>query len=108
MLLHANRLNADLLDKILKIFEQKHYKFVDLSTAQSDAAYQDAGYFGFEVWLDVGLPLGERAWRESGRQPGNRTARLDREVRAVSGAEAKSSISPGCFIVVFAVPLDSL
>ncbi len=40
MLLHANRLNADLLDKILKIFEQKHYKFVDLATAQADAAYK--------------------------------------------------------------------
>jgi peptidoglycan/xylan/chitin deacetylase (PgdA/CDA1 family) len=40
MLLHANRLNAELLDKILKIFEQKHYKFVDLSTAQSDPAYR--------------------------------------------------------------------
>jgi peptidoglycan/xylan/chitin deacetylase (PgdA/CDA1 family) len=40
MLLHANRLNADLLDKILKIFEQKHYKFVDVATAQSDAAYK--------------------------------------------------------------------
>lgn len=39
MLLHANRLNADLLDKILELFEKKHYKFVDLATAQSDPAY---------------------------------------------------------------------
>ncbi len=39
MLLHANRLNAELIDKLLQIFEQKHYRFVTLDQAQSDAAY---------------------------------------------------------------------
>jgi peptidoglycan/xylan/chitin deacetylase (PgdA/CDA1 family) len=39
MLLHANRLNADLLETVLKLFETKHYKFIDLATAQADAAY---------------------------------------------------------------------
>jgi peptidoglycan/xylan/chitin deacetylase (PgdA/CDA1 family) len=39
MLLHANRLNAELIDKVLHIFEQKHYRFVTLDQAQSDAAY---------------------------------------------------------------------
>jgi peptidoglycan/xylan/chitin deacetylase (PgdA/CDA1 family) len=39
MLLHANRLNAELIENLLQIFEQKHYRFVTLDQAQSDAAY---------------------------------------------------------------------
>jgi peptidoglycan/xylan/chitin deacetylase (PgdA/CDA1 family) len=39
MLLHANRLNADVIDSLLKLFEQKRYHFVTLSTALSDPAY---------------------------------------------------------------------
>jgi peptidoglycan/xylan/chitin deacetylase (PgdA/CDA1 family) len=39
MLFHLNRLNADLLDQLLGIFEEKHYTFVTLDAAQSDAAY---------------------------------------------------------------------
>jgi peptidoglycan-N-acetylglucosamine deacetylase len=40
MLLHDNRLNADVIDQILRIFEDKQYKFVSLDAAQSDPAYQ--------------------------------------------------------------------
>jgi peptidoglycan/xylan/chitin deacetylase (PgdA/CDA1 family) len=40
MVLHANRLNADVLDGILSIFEEKKYRFVSLETAQSDPAYR--------------------------------------------------------------------
>lgn len=40
MLLHANRLNADMLDQILKIFEDEKYTFVTLEKAQSDPAYR--------------------------------------------------------------------
>jgi peptidoglycan/xylan/chitin deacetylase (PgdA/CDA1 family) len=40
MLLHANRLNADVLDQILSIFEKKQYRFVSLGAAQSDPAYR--------------------------------------------------------------------
>lgn len=40
MLLHANRLNADVLDQVLSIFEEKHYRFVSLSQAESDPIYQ--------------------------------------------------------------------
>jgi peptidoglycan/xylan/chitin deacetylase (PgdA/CDA1 family) len=40
MLLHDNRLNADMIDQILRIFEEKQYKFVTLDVAQSDAAYR--------------------------------------------------------------------
>ena len=40
MLLHANRLNADLIDDVLKIFEARHFQFVTLENAQADPAYQ--------------------------------------------------------------------
>jgi peptidoglycan/xylan/chitin deacetylase (PgdA/CDA1 family) len=52
MLLHANRLNAELIDKVLQNFEQKHYRFVTLEEAQSDAAYSTpdvVSKFG-EMW----------------------------------------------------------
>lgn len=39
MLLHANRLNADLIDRVLGLFEQKHYTFVTLDKAQADPAF---------------------------------------------------------------------
>ncbi len=40
MLLHANRLNADVMEQVLRIFEQKQYRFVSLDEAQADAAYR--------------------------------------------------------------------
>jgi peptidoglycan/xylan/chitin deacetylase (PgdA/CDA1 family) len=40
MLLHANRLNADVLDEILSVFEKEQYRFVSLEAAQSDPAYR--------------------------------------------------------------------
>jgi peptidoglycan/xylan/chitin deacetylase (PgdA/CDA1 family) len=40
MLLHDNRLNADMIEQLLSLFEKKHYKFVSLGAAQSDPAYQ--------------------------------------------------------------------
>jgi peptidoglycan/xylan/chitin deacetylase (PgdA/CDA1 family) len=39
MLLHANRLNADMIEDTLRMFEAKGYKFVTLEQEQSDAAY---------------------------------------------------------------------
>jgi peptidoglycan/xylan/chitin deacetylase (PgdA/CDA1 family) len=39
MLLHDNRLNADVIDQLLGLFEERQYRFVDLETAQSDPAY---------------------------------------------------------------------
>jgi peptidoglycan/xylan/chitin deacetylase (PgdA/CDA1 family) len=39
MLLHVNRLNADLIDKLLELFERKQYRFVSLHAALSDPAY---------------------------------------------------------------------
>jgi peptidoglycan/xylan/chitin deacetylase (PgdA/CDA1 family) len=39
MLLHLNQLNADAIDEILKIFEDKSYRFVTLDSALSDPAY---------------------------------------------------------------------
>ena len=40
MVLHDNRLNADVIGQLLALFEEKHYKFVSLNRAQSDPAYQ--------------------------------------------------------------------
>ena len=40
MLLHDNRLNADVIEQVLALFEEKGYKFVSLDAAQSDAAYR--------------------------------------------------------------------
>jgi hypothetical protein len=40
MLLHDNRLNADVIEQVLQLFEEKRYKFVPLDAAQADAAYR--------------------------------------------------------------------
>ena len=45
MLLHDNRLNADVIEQVLALFEEKRYKFVSLDSAQSDAAYQTTGTY---------------------------------------------------------------
>lgn len=45
MLLHANRLNAETVDKILSIFQSMHYRFVTLAEAQSDPAYKTPDTF---------------------------------------------------------------
>lgn len=45
MLFHVNRLNADLMDQLLAIFEAKHYRFVSLDAAQSDPAYETPDTF---------------------------------------------------------------
>lgn len=39
MVLHDNRLNADVINGLLKLFEGRKYRFVSLRTAQSDPAY---------------------------------------------------------------------
>jgi peptidoglycan/xylan/chitin deacetylase (PgdA/CDA1 family) len=40
MLLHANPLNAELIEQVLALFESRGYRFVSLAEAQSDAAYR--------------------------------------------------------------------
>jgi peptidoglycan/xylan/chitin deacetylase (PgdA/CDA1 family) len=40
MLLHDNRLNADMITELLALFEQKHYRFVSLDDALPDPAYR--------------------------------------------------------------------
>lgn len=40
MLLHDNRLNADVIEQVLRLFQEKQYQFVSLDVAQADAAYQ--------------------------------------------------------------------
>jgi peptidoglycan/xylan/chitin deacetylase (PgdA/CDA1 family) len=45
MLLHANQLNADMIDEVLSIFQKKGYRFVTLSEAESDPVYQQRDTF---------------------------------------------------------------
>ena len=40
MLLHDNRLNADVIDQILALFEQRGFRFVSLDEAEKDPAYR--------------------------------------------------------------------
>jgi peptidoglycan/xylan/chitin deacetylase (PgdA/CDA1 family) len=40
VLLHANPLNAELIEQVLALFENRGYRFVTLAEAQSDAAYR--------------------------------------------------------------------
>ncbi len=40
MLLHDNRLNADVIEQVLRLFEEKPYRFVSLDAAQADSAYR--------------------------------------------------------------------
>jgi peptidoglycan/xylan/chitin deacetylase (PgdA/CDA1 family) len=40
MLLHDNRLNADVIEQVLQFFAEKKYRFVSLDAAQADGAYQ--------------------------------------------------------------------
>jgi len=40
MVLHANQLNADVIEQVLRVFEEAKYRFVTLEQAQSDPAYQ--------------------------------------------------------------------
>jgi len=45
MILHANRLNAALMDEILQLFEARRYRFVTLAEAQADPAFQTPDTF---------------------------------------------------------------
>lgn len=40
MLLHDNQLNADVMDDVLKLFEDRHYGFVPLAEAEQDPVYK--------------------------------------------------------------------
>jgi len=39
MLLHVNKLNAEMIDSVLALFAQKQYRFVSLDSALADPAY---------------------------------------------------------------------
>jgi len=57
MLLHANRLNADMLEQVLRIFEKLNYKFVSLQQAQADPAYRTA-----DTFLNAAGPMWGYRW----------------------------------------------
>ena len=45
MLFHDSRLNADMIEQLLKLFKDKRYRFVTLDEAQSDPAYSTPDTF---------------------------------------------------------------
>jgi hypothetical protein len=60
MLLHVNRLNADVLDAVLELFEQRQFRFVTLREAQADAAYKTA-----DTWTTKAGPMWAYRWARS-------------------------------------------
>ncbi len=42
LILHVNRINAEVLDAVLRLFEERGYRFVTLAEAQGDAAFRSA------------------------------------------------------------------
>ncbi len=64
MLLHVNRLNAEVLDQVLRLFEDKGYRFVTLSQAQADPAFRTPDTFVTKFGPMWGYPLGPCSWRQ--------------------------------------------
>jgi peptidoglycan/xylan/chitin deacetylase (PgdA/CDA1 family) len=57
MLLHDNRLNAEVIDQLLELFEAKQYRFVSLDMAQADAAYRTP-----DTYITKYGPMWEYRW----------------------------------------------
>jgi peptidoglycan/xylan/chitin deacetylase (PgdA/CDA1 family) len=60
MLLHVNRLNADVLDAVLTLFEQRQFRFVTLREAQADSAFKTA-----DTWTTKAGPMWAYRWARS-------------------------------------------
>jgi peptidoglycan/xylan/chitin deacetylase (PgdA/CDA1 family) len=60
MLLHANRLNADVLDRLLELFEERQFRFVSLRDAQADPAFKTA-----DTWRTKAGPMWGYRWARS-------------------------------------------
>jgi peptidoglycan/xylan/chitin deacetylase (PgdA/CDA1 family) len=57
MLIHDNQLNADLIEDMLAIFEEKRYQFVSLTQAEDDPAYKTA-----ETYITDNGPMWGYRW----------------------------------------------
>jgi hypothetical protein len=71
-LLHDNRLNADVIEQVLRLFEEQQDKFVTLDGAQTDAAYRIP---------DAYIPLRQRTECQSEWRFRKRSAQVDFGVR---------------------------
>ena len=60
MLLHVNQLNADVLDRLLELFEERRFRFVSLQDAQADPAYKTA-----DTWRTRAGPMWGYRWARS-------------------------------------------
>ena len=60
MLLHVNRLNADVLDALLALFEERQFRFISLRDAQADPAFRTA-----DTWTTTSGPMWAYRWARS-------------------------------------------
>ena len=60
MLLHVNRLNAEVLTDLLALFEARHFTFVTLQEAQADDAYRTP-----VTWFTAAGPMWAYRWARS-------------------------------------------
>jgi hypothetical protein len=81
MLLHLNRLSADLMNQLLDIFEANHYRFVSLDRARSDAAYDTPDTLTTSYGPMWGDRSGQSTRCQSRWKPGVRASGVDRAVR---------------------------
>jgi hypothetical protein len=81
MLLHANRLNADVIEQVLRLFEDKQYQFVSLRSRPVGRCLSNSRHIHHKIWTDVGLPLGQRAEYKSEWQFRTRPSQMDLGVR---------------------------
>jgi peptidoglycan/xylan/chitin deacetylase (PgdA/CDA1 family) len=99
MLLHDNRLNADMIGQLLALFEKKHYKFVSLNRAQADPAYRIPDTYttkygpmwGYRWAAERGVKVNGRL--EPERRSGSQTTASTRKARAAR--DGLSEVFPG-------------
>jgi peptidoglycan/xylan/chitin deacetylase (PgdA/CDA1 family) len=74
MLLHVNRLNADMVDAVLSLFEKRRYKFVTLDEAEGDRAFTTSEFVTPDGWM-WGI-AGQRNSTTRQRKPRNGALRV--------------------------------
>ncbi len=67
MLLHDSQLNADTIETVISLFEQRGYKFVGLAEALKDPAYAVPETYITRFGPHVGIQVGTGASRKRGR-----------------------------------------
>jgi hypothetical protein len=98
MLLHANPLNAELIEQVLAMFECRGYRFVTPAGAQSDAAYRTPDTY-ITKFGPMWLPVGAGARGAGGWTNGEGPAGVGDAIRNEGQGTAASSHGSWCTIV---------